>query len=154
MSSKHRMRAGRAAGWGALGAAAVALAAGAGCGDRDPFWSQPVNFHTTAFGLDGAVALVDYPADRVVTLVPDAEQRLSVRAFPAGTQILNVAASPDGRQLLVLAAGHRAKLGDPEPDQPPSLTIVQPSAGVAAPVRRIDLRFLTDPLSGLALDPG
>jgi hypothetical protein len=135
-------------------AATLAVLLIAGCGDRAAFWSQPVDLPPSIFGLRAAVAVVDRPTERVVTLVPGDGQSVAVRSLATGHTILNTAVSADGQRLFVLAAGHRAGLGDPQPDEAPSLTIVDTTPAADAPARRIDLPFLTDPLSGLALDPG
>jgi len=127
--------------------AAVAVAA-AGCGDRPEAWSQPASVEDT-FGLTRAVAVVDAPADRVVLLVPGADQSLRIEAVRVGRNILTVVASPKREKLFVLSAGHRAKIGDDEADEKPSLTVIEPGA----PAQRYVLTSLTDPLAGLAIDP-
>ena len=129
--------------------AAVVVATG-GCGDRPEAWSEPASVNA-AYGLTGAVAVVDAPADRVVLLVPGAGQSLRADIIPVGRHILNVMPSPKGNKLFVLSAGHRAKIGDDEADEKPSLTVIEP--GAAAPARRYALASLTDPLAGLAIDP-
>ena len=131
----------------AIAAVAVAVS---GCGDRPAAWSQPASVEA-AYGLTGAVAIVDAPADRVVLLVPGAGQSLRSDTIPVGRHILNVKPSPKGNKLFVLSAGHRAKIGDDEPDEKPSLTVIEP--GAAEPARRYVLASLTDPLAGLAIDP-
>ena len=133
-----------------LAAVAAAAVAVAGCGDRSPVWSQPANIDQ-AFGLNGGVAIVDPPADRVVVLVPGADQSLRVEHVTVGKHILNVQPSPRGNKLLVLSAGHRAPVGDTEPDEKPSLTVIEIGAAVVA--HHYELTTLTDPLAGMAIDP-
>ena len=84
-------------------------------------------------------------------LVPGADQSLRIEHIPVGRHILNVQPSPQGNKLLVLSAGHRATIGDDEPDEKPSLTVIECGAGVSA--QRYELTTLTDPLAGLAIDP-
>ena len=97
-----------------------------GCGDRPAAWSEPASINA-AFGLTGAVAVVDAPADRVVLLVAGAGQSLRADTIPVGRNILNVIPSPKGNKLFVLSAGHRAKIGDHEADEKPSLTVIEPA---------------------------
>jgi hypothetical protein len=129
----------------AIAAAAIATA---GCGDRPAAWSEPASIDA-AYGLNRAVAVVDAPADRVVLLVPGPEQSLRTESIAVGRHILTVALSPKKEKLFVLSAGHRAKIGDDEPDEKPSLTVIDPGQ----PARRYVLATLTDPLAGLAIDP-
>jgi len=133
-----------------LAAVAAAAIAVSGCGDRPEAWSQPASIDD-AYGLTGAVAIVDAPADRVVLLVPGAGQSLRTDIIPVGRHILTVQPSPGGNKLFVLSAGHRAKIGDDEPDEKPSLTVIAP--GASQPAQRYVLAPLTDPLAGLAIDP-
>jgi hypothetical protein len=135
---------------GLLAAVAAAAVATAGCGDRSPVWSQSASVDAT-YGLNGGVAIVDAPADRVVLLLPAAEQSLRIEHVAVGRHILNVQRSPQGNKLLVLSAGHRAALGDDEPDEKPSLTVIE--CGDAVKTRRYELTTLTDPLGGIAIDP-
>jgi hypothetical protein len=131
------------------GALLVALLLG--CGGREAGWDQGVNAGSPAFGLRNGVVLVDAPVDRVVLLEPGENQALAVQPIPVGQGIVNAVPGPKGDKLFVVSAGHRAKLGDPEPSQPPRLTIIQPAANPV--VQEVPLDFLTDPLSGIAVDP-
>jgi hypothetical protein len=137
----------------ALGAAALLACAAlaASCGDRPAFWSSPVATAPPAFGLPGAVALVDADVNRVVLLTPGASQTLTTQSISVGANILNAVASPDGTKLFVVSAGHRAGIGDQQPDESPSLTVIAP--GATTPVQKYLLTTLTDPLAGLAIDP-
>ncbi len=121
----------------------------AGCGGQATFWSSPVASSPPTFNLRGEVALVDANADRVVLLSVGLDQNLTTTSVPVGVNILNAAASPDGTKLYVVSGGHRAGLGDRQPDEPPSVTVI---AAGAAPAR-YDLTNVTDPLAGLAIDP-
>jgi hypothetical protein len=131
-----------------LAAAAAAAIATAGCGDRPEAWSEPASLEAS-YGLTRAVAVLDAPADRVVLLVPGAGQNLRIDSVPVGRHIVNVVPSPSREKLFVLSAGHRAAIGDDEPDEKPSLTVIDPGQ----PARRYVLATLTDPLAGLAIDP-
>jgi hypothetical protein len=133
-----------------LVAVIAAAIATAGCGDRSPVWSESASVNA-AYGLKGGVAILDAPADRVVLLVPGADQSLRIEHVPVGKHILNVAPAPAGDKLLVLSAGHRAPVGDAEPDEKPSLTVIQ--CGDTISSQRYQLTTLTDPLAGLAIDP-
>jgi hypothetical protein len=128
------------------------LGAAAGCGGRAAFWSSPIDSSPPAFGLPGAVALVDAQADRVVLLTPGAGQSLTTSSIAVGPDILNAVPSPDGTKLFVVSGGHRAGIGDSRPDESPSLTVIDPSG--ATVVKKYLFGSLTDPLAGLAIDPG
>ena len=126
-----------------LAAVAAAAVATAGCGDRSPVWSASASVNAS-YGLNGGVAILDAPADRVVLLLPGADQSLRIEHVSVGRHILNVQRSPLGNKLLVLSAGHRAALGDDEPDEKPSLTVIACGDGVST--QRYELTTLTDPL--------
>jgi hypothetical protein len=128
-----------------LGLAAVT----AGCGGRAPFWSEFVQTGPLTFNLVGAVAIVDAPANRVALLTAGTGQSLATTFVPVGKNVLNAATSADGTELFVASAGHRARLGDDQPTEVPSITVVT----AAGPPQRYDLMNLTDPLSGMAVDP-
>jgi hypothetical protein len=131
--------------------AALGLVLWPGCGGRAGYWSAPVDSTPPTFALPGAVALLDTAATRVVLLTPGPDQSLATTPIPVGTNILNAALSPDGRKLFVVSGGHRAEIGDDQPDEPPSLTVIDPSQ--APPAQKFVLATLTDPLAGLAIDP-
>jgi len=131
-------------------AAAVAVASVAGCGGRPDVWNgtpTPIG----SYGLTTAVAVLDPPANRVVLLTPGNDQSLSATTLPVGHNVVSAAASPDLGKLLVLSAGHRATIGDSQPNEVPSLTVIEPTA--SPPSRRYDLGVLSGPVSGLAIDP-
>ncbi|HET6282864.1 MAG TPA: hypothetical protein VFH73_18005 [Polyangia bacterium] len=138
-------------------AALAVISAAFGCGGRPEAWSTAIEQPAVSFGLTGAVAVLDRPADRVVLLTAEPDQRLRTRSVATGRNITNAVALPDGSKLFVISAGHRAHLGDKETDQPPSLTVIDGAVdpdGKQPVSKRIDLGgVLTDPLSGLAVDP-
>jgi hypothetical protein len=127
----------------------LAAALAAGCGGRSPFWDSPVASQPLTFNLGTEVAIVDQPAGRVVLLSVNGDQSLTTTVVPVGVNILSAAASSDGTKLFVASGGHRAELGDDQPDEPPSVTVI---AADAAPERY--LLDITDPLAGMAIDPG
>jgi hypothetical protein len=136
----------------AVGAGLTALLfSNIGCGERAEGWDAGVSFPLESFGLTGAVAIIDRPVHRVVTLTADDQQQLTRRVIPTGRNIMGAAALPDGSKLVVVSAGHRAQLGDPQADEAPSLTIVDGDASKDAV--HFTLETLTAPPSGLALDP-
>jgi hypothetical protein len=87
----------------------------------------------------------------VALLTPGSDQSLSRTFVPVGHNIVGAVASPDLGKLLVLSAGHRATLGDAQPNEVPSLTVIEPAASSLS--RRYDLAVLSSPLSGVAVDP-
>jgi hypothetical protein len=123
----------------------------AGCGGRAATWSAPVT-GTQAYGLTSAVALVDPPANRVVALGVDDAGVLIETSLPTGQGIVATTVGPTGEKLFVLSAGHRAGLGDSQPDEPPQLTVIDGST-TPPTARPIPLDDLADPLDGLAIDP-
>ncbi|HEY2899476.1 MAG TPA: hypothetical protein VGL59_02790 [Polyangia bacterium] len=136
--------------------AVVIVIAAVGCGGRSQTWSTPPELPVVSYGLSGSVAILDRPADRLVMLTAGPDQMLAESAVPVGRDIVNAVALPDGSKLLVLSAGHRATLGDSQPDQSPSLTVIDGSLNPPTPQRATQLDLgavLTDPLSGLAVDP-
>jgi hypothetical protein len=128
---------------------AVAVLALAGCGGRSPFWTSPLQQNPAAFNLLDRVAVLDVNADRVLLLTPGADQSLATTTVPVGVNILNAVASADGKKLYVVSGGHRARIGDDQPNESPSITVIGPGAATA----RYVLSNLTDPLGGLAVDP-
>jgi hypothetical protein len=146
MPSRRPRAAALALGLAALGAGAL------GCGGRAATWSFPAG-DAKAYGLASAVVLVDEPAHRVVALGVDGTGALTETPLPTGHDVRATAVGPKGDKLYVLAAGHQGGLGDPEPDEPPRLTIVDGTTTPATP-RDIPLGdVITDPFDGLAIDP-
>ncbi len=97
------------------------------------------------------MAVVDAPANRVVLLTPGDGQTLSRTSVPVGHNVVASIVSPDLGKLLVLSAGHRATIGDDQPNEVPSLTVIEPAASPSS--RRYDLAVLSSPLAGIAVDP-
>ena len=134
----------RAVGFAAL----VALAALAGgCDDQGEVWDREVGA-LTAHGLKGSAAIVDASAERGMMLpVVDEELEIDPIAIPIGRQFAASATTPDGDRLLVLSRGDTPRRR--ADDQPPSLVVVDGSSRPQALARY----ELSDPLSGLAVDP-
>jgi hypothetical protein len=120
----------------------------AGCGGREAFWSTPTGPSPISFNLTSQVAVLDGPADRVLLLAAGPNQSLTTTSVKLGVNVLNAVLSPDGTKLYVVSGGHRAQLGDRQPAEPPSVTVIG-----SGPPQRYDLTNLTEPLGGLAVDP-
>jgi hypothetical protein len=129
----------------ALGTAAL------GCGGRPGTWDD-VTSNGQSYGLTGAVVLVDPPANRVVALTVDGTNTLARTSIQTGHDVRASQVGPRGDKLFVLSGGHRAGLGDAQPEESPRLTIVD---GTTAVVTSSDVHLdqLSNPLDGLAIDP-
>ena len=91
-----------------LAAVAAAAVATAGCGDRSPVWSERASVDAPTAST-AAVAIVDAPADRVVLLVPGADQSLRIEHVPVGRHILNVAAVAATANKLLRPVGRPSR---------------------------------------------
>src|SRR5258706_5030260 len=89
---------------GLLGAAAL-VALALGCGGRAGTWPAGVG-GARAFGLEGAVVIVDPPADRAVALEVGSDGALASTRLPTGHGVVATAVDQDGRHLYILSAGH------------------------------------------------
>ena len=124
-----------------LAALAAAAVATAGCGDcrRSGLRAASVS---AAYGLNGGSRSSTRPPIGSCCCC-----RAPVRACASITRGRATHperhASPKGNKLLVLSAGHRAAIGDDEPDEKPSLTVIECRRGVSA--QRYELTSLTDP---------
>jgi hypothetical protein len=134
-----------------LVAALLSGLAALGCGDRPATWSASTS-GAQSFGLTGAVALLDRPANRVVALGVAADGTLTSSRLPTGQGVVAAKVGPQGQRLYLLSAGHRGGLGDTQPDEKPRLTIVD-GGTTPATARDLDLGVLTSPLDGLVIDP-
>lgn len=129
----------------ALGLAVAALPA---CDDRAAAWDAELP-QPMAFGMQGAVALVDAPAERVLLSNVTGDLELQPEAHFLGPGVATAQTTPDGRRLLVLSRGVVPRRT--AEDEPPSLAVFQGATGTQpGPTVRY---VLTDPLSGLAIDP-
>jgi hypothetical protein len=117
-----------------------------GCGDRDAVWdTRPTS--VAAHALQGSAAFVDVTADRVLLTPVEQDLTLSPVSVPMRRGFASSVATPDGSALLVLARGDVPR--EKPDDQGPGLAVID---GGASPglLRTYDI---SDPLSGLAMDP-
>ncbi len=133
----------------ATGALALAFTlAVSGCDDDETsVWDESIASPIRAIGLEGSAALIDAPANRVLMLAVEDDQVLVPHSIPVAEGIAAAAATPDAARLLVLSHGvvpRREAL-----DAGPSLSVLDGSnePGLVATYR------LSDPLSGLVIDP-
>lgn len=138
----------RARVWKSLLTVTALLAAfgASACGSRPEVWEKSLP-PLQAYGLEGAVVVLDGETSRAVVLQAHGDQDLTSTAVPLGKNVLTARTSADGRRLFVLTAGD--DLRSREGDQTPALTVVEVAAD--GPHAR---RFpLAAPLGGLAVDP-
>ncbi|MEP7119629.1 MAG: hypothetical protein ABJE95_01920 [Byssovorax sp.] len=116
------------------------------CGDRDAVWSAAPTL-ITSHGLAGAAAFVDVNAGRVLLTPVAQDLTISPVSVPMRRGFASSQATPDGSALLVLARGDVPR--QKADDQKPGLAMID---GGATPhlLRTYDI---SDPLSGLAIDP-
>ena len=122
-----------------------------GCGGRPATWAEGAS-DGQAYGLTSAVVLVDRPANRVVALGVDTSGALTRTSLPTGHDVRATQVGPEGDKLFVLSGGHRAGLGDKQPEESPRLTIVDGTTAPPTPTD-VELTLLSNPLDGLAIDP-
>lgn len=119
----------------------------AGCGDRPDFWDTSTPSPPSAVAAEGAVAVLDAPARRVVLLAPDGDLSLAATPVAIGKGARPLATTPDRRTVLALTRGDvPRRTADAEA---PALFAIDASDGLGLRARYP----LTDPLSGLAVDP-
>jgi hypothetical protein len=118
----------------------------AGCGDRDKVWTLAVSA-PVAHGLGQSVALIDTPAERALLLPVNQDLTLAPVSIPIRRGFAASATTPDGAHLLVLARGDVPR--EKATDQAPGLGLIDDGA---KPSLRATYE-LSDPLSGLAIDP-
>jgi hypothetical protein len=139
---------------GAIALSTVTVLLLLGCGERDDVWDQPVASNTggggelvVTHGLRSSAALVDVGAERVIFASAADARTLAFSAIATDRGYATSVPTRDGEKLVILSRG------DPPPqrkdDQLPSLAVVN---SLARPLTAT--RFeLSDPLSGLELDP-
>lgn len=129
----------------ALGGAAIFAAA---CGERGEAWEMNVaNNPFVAFGLRGAAAIVDHPAERTLLLPAEGDLSLTPVSVPIGRGFAAARTTADLEKLVVLCRGDvPRRTAD---DQGPALYIMTggTSPGSAGHYN------LSDPMSGLEIDP-
>jgi hypothetical protein len=118
-----------------------------GCADRDPVWDTTMNAPDEAYGLEGSVALIDAAADRLLALPVDGELSLAPRSIAIGEGFTKAVATADGKRFVAVSRGKSPRREAKDPG--PSVVVI---GGGTEPA--IERRFdLTDPLSGIAIDP-
>jgi len=127
-----------------------------GCGGRDARWSLPLPQSsptsqsaaaTGAFGLTDAVALMDAPAERVLMLTADVDLNGYVTPVPIDRQVRATQVATDGSKLFVVTAG------DSGQRPPAGKTAETPALSVLAAGQATRRYPLSEPFTGLALDP-
>lgn len=128
----------------ALAAFALTLSA---CGGRDPVWDDVATGRAEALGLEASVALLDRGARRLLMLSVDADQKLVPTSIPLSEGFAGAAVTADRKRLLALSRGVvPRRRGD---EAGPSAVVVS-----GGPEPAVEHTFeLSDPLSGVALDP-
>jgi hypothetical protein len=117
-----------------------------GCGERDAVWGAPP-IGVAAHALQGSAAFVDVTADRVLLTPVEQDLTLSPVSIPMRRGFASSRATPDGSALLVLARGDVPR--EKPDDQGPGLAMID---GGTSP-RLLRTYDISDPLSGLAMDP-
>jgi hypothetical protein len=118
------------------------------CEARNVEWSADLaKSPSFTLGLEGSVAIVDHPTNRVLMLPVEGDLSLSPTAIPIGHGFATARGTKDGKRLFALSRGDvpRRKTTD----QGPSLQVIDGSINPKA----LDKYELSDPLSGLELDP-
>ncbi len=127
---------------------ALATLGVAGCDTRDAEWNAFIDKNPlTVVGLEGAVAIVDHPANRILMLPVEGDLSLVPTSIPMGHGFATARKTKDGTRLFALSRGDvpRRKTTD----EGPSLQVIDGSSNPKA----LDKYELSDPLSGLELDP-
>lgn len=120
----------------------------AGCETRDADWNAYIDKNPlTAIGLEGAVAIVDHPTNRVLMLPVEGDLSLVPTPMPMGHGFATARKTADGTRLYTLSRGDvpRRKTTD----EGPSLQVFDGSSNPKA----LEKYEFSDPLSGLELDP-
>lgn len=128
----------------AVAAAALAVA---GCDSEPDVWDTLVESPVRALGLSGSVALIDPTAERVMMLAVEEDLTLAPTSIYIGPGFVAAAKTPDDDRLLVLSRGVVPRLE--AIDEGPTLRVLRGDTepGLVATYP------LSDPLSGLAVDP-
>lgn len=129
--------------------AAAALAALAGCGRREASWDAAPEAGREPLATLHAVALLDPPAERVLMLPVEADLSVAPVSIPVGRNIPlpGAGVTADGQRLAVLCRGDIPRRSADE--QGPALYVI---GGGERPA--LEAKYeLSDPLSGLTLDP-
>lgn len=133
---------------GAVALAGASAIVAAACGERGEAWEMPVaNNPFVAFGLRGAAAIVDHPAERTLLLPAEGDLSLAPVSVPIGRGFAAARTTADLEKLLVLCRGDVPRRS--ADDQGPALYIMSGGTTPGA-AGHYDL---SDPLSGLEIDP-
>jgi hypothetical protein len=137
-----------ALGLGALALPALLTLLTVACGDRDGVWDAAIPT-PAAYGLNAAVGLIDLPAQRLLLMSVQGDEELAFASEPLGPALAGAASTPDGEMLLVLDRGVvPRRTAD---DAAPTLSVF--GGGWTTPVGLLTRYQLSDPLSGLTVDP-
>lgn len=120
------------------------------CGGRDAKWDAELedsDYPPQAIGLTGSVAVYDRLLDRVLMLTSGSDLELGGGSIAVGKNLATMKPSAARDKLYVLSRGVQPRV-NPD-DELPSLTVIE---GDSSPKRTARYE-LTDPLSGLAVDP-
>ncbi|MFO0658685.1 MAG: hypothetical protein U0165_02465 [Polyangiaceae bacterium] len=119
----------------------------AGCGDRGSQWDAEIDSSNEALGLQGSVALIDAPTERVMMIAANADLSPVYAPLPLGRGYVRAETTQKRDRLLVLSQGDvpRRSLED----QGPSLTVYD---GSSSP-KVSETYPLLNPLKGLQVDP-
>jgi len=102
-----------------------------------------------SLGLNRAVGLIDSAAQRLLLMSVQGDLELAMQSYPLDPGFAQALPTPDRERLLVLAHGVvPRRTAD---DAPPSLSVY--GGGATTPTELLARYELTDPLSGLAVDP-
>ena len=119
----------------------------AGCGERDEIWDAHIDGNVVTRGLTNAAAIIDPPANRALLLPVNGDQKLEPVSLPIGEAFAAAETTVDGSHLLALSLGDVPRRTSE--DEGPSLTVIADT-----PEPSVKHRYeLSDPLSGLAIDP-
>lgn len=126
---------------------AVTSLATFGCGVREEVWSRPVGASVALMGLRGAAAIVDPEAERALLFPVERDLTLAPVSIPIGRGFAAAKTTMDREQLIVLSHGDvPRRTAD---DQGPSMVVIGGGTSPVATARYT----LSDPLSGLSIDP-
>jgi hypothetical protein len=124
-----------------------------GCGGRPSAWDAPYEPVSAsaglapAYGMTGAVAVVDSSLERLTVLRSPSPLTLAAQSIPLGKDLATAQTSADRKTLFVLSRGVQPQR-NPN-DEPPQLLLID---GSTTP--KVEQSYkLTEPMDQLALDP-
>ncbi len=124
-----------------------------GCGGRPSAWNtpyEPVSANgglAPAYGMTGAVAVVDSSLERLTMLRSPSPLALAAQSIPLGKDLATAQTSADRKTLFVLSRGVQPQRNPG--DEPPQLLLID---GSTTP--KVEQSYaLTEPMDQLALDP-